>query len=87
MNLGKYNPNSYQDIEHSHHARKFPQENSLFPLNPHFCSPYATTVTNFFYHKLVLPVLELFINGINHIKCSLWDKASLTQHNDFMLPK
>lgn len=46
----------YQDTEHSHHPRKFPPT-FLSKSLPHFLQ--VTTIQHFFYHALILPILEL----------------------------
>lgn len=54
------NPNPFPDTHHHHHLRKFLM--SLSSQSLLLALPRATTVF-FPYHRLILPVLELSING------------------------
>ena len=62
INIDKYmypcNQNSYPDIEHYCHPRKFPHASSQLVFSPHHTK--VITVFQFFYLTLVLPILELY---------------------------
>lgn len=77
----RYNPDPYQNIEHNRRSRKFLHVPSQ-PLSVIMLSE-ANIALIFFYHKLVLPVLQLHMGEIIHLY-PLWE-ASFTPSKDTLL--